>query len=181
MVLLNIGSGSKRIEGYVNIDIDKNANPDVLWNLEKTPLPFDDMSVHGGFASHVLEHIQNLVPLMEDLWRITMLAGIWDIRVPHYISQDAWSDPTHVRAFSHHAFSNFYHKGWQLSELNVSDAITKAEGDKLTHIHAVLRRLPKLIRYVPESYLKDGIKNGNGETVEEGLVELEKLMGGSNG
>jgi hypothetical protein len=36
---LNLGSGNFKV-GDVNVDIDKRYNPDIVWNLNKSPYPF---------------------------------------------------------------------------------------------------------------------------------------------
>ena len=39
---LNLGSGSKILKGYVNVDKFQYYNPDVVHDLEKFPYPFED-------------------------------------------------------------------------------------------------------------------------------------------
>jgi|GEM_PF-1906114 len=38
---LNIGCGFNKIDGYVNVDAFPDCSPDVLWDLETTPWPFE--------------------------------------------------------------------------------------------------------------------------------------------
>ena len=42
---INLGSGRKRIDGFLNVDGDINLSPDYLVDLEKDKLPFEDSSV----------------------------------------------------------------------------------------------------------------------------------------
>ena len=83
----------------INLDVSPNVGADVVWDLEKTPLPFDAGRFVHITARHVLEHIRNLVPLMADLHRILCPGGLLEIHCPYGSSDDAWEDPTHVRAF----------------------------------------------------------------------------------
>ena len=98
---LNLGSGSKILKGYVNVDKFQYYNPDVVHDLEKFPYPFKDNSIDEILLSHVLEHIgQNpdvFNNIIKELYRICKNNSIVDIRVPHPRHDDFISDPTHVR------------------------------------------------------------------------------------
>jgi SAM-dependent methyltransferase len=69
------------------------------------PLPFPDDTIDGVFASHVVEHMESFLQLMEELWRISK-PGAWiHIWTPHFSSGTyTWSDPTHRRAFTSQTF-----------------------------------------------------------------------------
>ena len=45
MLNLNLGSGSKRIEDFINLDKFDTFNPDIVHDLETFPYPFKDSSV----------------------------------------------------------------------------------------------------------------------------------------
>ena len=42
---LNLGSGSKIINGYTNVDKFDYYKPDMVHDLEATPYPFEDNSI----------------------------------------------------------------------------------------------------------------------------------------
>lgn len=113
MKVLDIGCGhskSRSENSYgvvVGLDFAKLPNVDVVWNLEKTPLPFKDNEFNKIIAHHVLEHIQNFVPLMNELWRVTKDEGEINIKVPFYSSWGQFNDPTHVRFFTPFTFNYF--------------------------------------------------------------------------
>ena len=98
---LNLGSGSKILKGYVNVDKFQYYNPDVVHDLEKFPYPFEDNSVDEILLSHVLEHIgQNpdvFNNIVKEFYRICKNNSIIDIRVPHPRHDHYIADPTHVR------------------------------------------------------------------------------------
>ncbi len=97
---INIGGGLKRYDGFLNLDIDPNTNPDYLINLDdlNLQLPFDDNSVSEVRAWHVLEHIGNgYFRLMQELYRVCKNGAIVDIQVPHPFHEVYLNDATHKR------------------------------------------------------------------------------------
>lgn len=95
---INIGSGYKRIEGFLNIDDDPLVEPDYLCNIEKEKLPLADDSVEEIRAHHILEHIgAGFIPLMQEIYRVGKHGAILDIVVPHHFHDNYYSDPTHCR------------------------------------------------------------------------------------
>ena len=119
---LNLGCGSDYIDdpGWINVDGDLNKKADYNWDLEKAPLPFKDEQFDVIWASHILEHITNLVELKKELTRILKPNGKLFVIVPYFLSPCAWGDPTHVRAFSHHAFLKFYWQGFDEIQLGMA-------------------------------------------------------------
>jgi len=113
---LHLGCGNDYKKGYVNCDISKNVNPDRVVDLEKE-LPFEDNSVNKVLANHVLEHVQNFVPLMHELRRICKKDAKIIIRTPFYSSWGQFNDPTHVRFFTPITF-NYFKKGTYSHEVN---------------------------------------------------------------
>ena len=125
---LVIGCGNKYQDGWVNLDKQKNVKADVYFDLEKTPLPFEDNSFNYVIAHDVIEHINNLLPLMEEIYRIMKPNGIMSIIVPYWNSIYADSHPTHVRKFNEITFGFFSKKivklnadrGTTMSPLNLN-------------------------------------------------------------
>lgn len=108
---INLGSGHKRIEGFLNVDNDPQVNPDVLLSLNDDTLPFEDNSVSEVLASHILEHIgTGFIPLMKELYRICEPNAIIHVAVPHHRSDWFADDPTHVRIITANTFKLFSKK-----------------------------------------------------------------------
>lgn len=111
--ILDLGCGSvKHIipnAEVIGLDFYNNKNANVVWDLEECDLglPFKDNSFDGVIATHVLEHIKNLLPLIDELWRITKPNGIIDIEVPYFASSLAHSSIDHVRFFSYTSFDPY--------------------------------------------------------------------------
>lgn len=95
---LNLGSGSVRYEGFLNVDDDANVNPDFLIDLEKGVLPFESDSIEEIKAHHILEHIgDGFIPLIQEIYRVLKDKAILDIVVPHHRHEVFYGDPTHKR------------------------------------------------------------------------------------
>jgi SAM-dependent methyltransferase len=113
MLKINLGSGFRKLEGYINIDKSEKAYADYILDLEKGLLPLSDNSAEEILATHILEHIQNIIPLMNECFRVLKDGGRMIIEVPQ--NEGTWADPTHVRAFSKLSFR--YYCGYPFSEI----------------------------------------------------------------
>ena len=98
---LNLGSGFKKIDGFVNVDMFDECEPDILHNLEVFPWPFQDNSVDEILLNHSLEHIGQLsqifLTVIKEIYRICQKDATVQINVPHPRHDFYISDPTHVR------------------------------------------------------------------------------------
>ena len=98
---LNLGSGSKILDGYTNVDKYDYYKPDVVHDLEIFPYPFKDNSIDEILLSHVLEHIGQspdiFLGIVKEFYRICRNNSIIKIIVPHPRHDDFMADPTHVR------------------------------------------------------------------------------------
>jgi predicted SAM-dependent methyltransferase len=73
------------------------CGPDVVFDLETGSWPFPDNSVDKILAHHVLEHIDDLIHVMKEMYRVMRVGAKAHIRVPHPRSDYFLADPTHVR------------------------------------------------------------------------------------
>jgi SAM-dependent methyltransferase len=88
--------------GWTNIDAVGLPGVDVVADLDgcrDTQLPFSNDSVDSFMLSHVIEHIRDTLPLMQELHRIAKPGAILIARTPYGSSDDACEDPTHVRQY----------------------------------------------------------------------------------
>jgi SAM-dependent methyltransferase len=102
--VLHVGSGRRKIKGAVTLDINPRCRPDVVWDLNVFPYPFPDSAFDAIVCAHVMEHLEDVIGVMEQLHRVAKPgARVW-IRVPYYTSLNFNTDPTHRHAFSSRSF-----------------------------------------------------------------------------
>lgn len=106
---LNLGCGTKRLDGYINVD--KFGDPDLLFDLETFPYPWETNSVAEIELHHVLEHLgqrtETYLKIIQELYRICQPGAKIHITVPHHRSDRFFHDPTHVRPITPVGLSMF--------------------------------------------------------------------------
>jgi predicted SAM-dependent methyltransferase len=107
MKRLNIGCGKKNKNGYINLDLLKLPNVDVVHDLNQFPWPFKKNEFDEILCDNVLEHLNDTIKPIEELWRITKNKGIIKIWVPLYPSIGCFADPTHKQTFTYMSFNYF--------------------------------------------------------------------------
>jgi len=105
MKILDIGCDGKKYvspnpeDVVVGLDIQQFPGVDVIFDLETAPMPFEDESFDMVHSSHNIEHINNRVQLMDQIWRILKPDGVFEVIVPHH------SNPVGKRLEHHGYFS----------------------------------------------------------------------------
>jgi SAM-dependent methyltransferase len=104
---LDIGSGVRKREGFIGVDVSPGASVDVRGDLEKG-LPFKDDTFSEVWMNHVFEHLTDPVAAMEEVWRVCKHGATVEIRGPHFSMPSlVWGDPTHKRGLSLTTFQYF--------------------------------------------------------------------------
>ncbi|MBI3122353.1 MAG: methyltransferase domain-containing protein [candidate division NC10 bacterium] len=106
-VILDLGCGAHKVPGAFGMDAIPLPGVDLVSDLEATPYPLPGSCADEIHLNHVLEHFENPLPIMEEVWRLARAGGRVLIRTPHYSGHYAWKDPTHRRAFSAESFHYF--------------------------------------------------------------------------
>lgn len=112
-VRLNLGCGRAVEPGFLNLDRVAGPGIDIVQDLEAFGTPdaygylAPNLSVDFVLASHVLEHIWHLIPLMRAVHAVLRPGGYVGIVTPYASSDDAWEDPSHVRAFTEKSWAYF--------------------------------------------------------------------------
>lgn len=85
------------------LDINPDHKPDVVWDLNERPLPFDDDTFDSIRAFEVLEHLgrqgdyRSFFAEWSEWWRILKPGGVIIGTSPHWSSPWAWTEPGHTR------------------------------------------------------------------------------------
>jgi ubiquinone/menaquinone biosynthesis C-methylase UbiE len=104
---LNLGCGNKNIEGFTGVDFVKTPAASLIHDLNIFPYPFPDNSVEEILMDNVLEHLDNTIKVMEEIYRICKKEAIIVIKVPYFKSNSAYTDPTHKHFFTETSFKYF--------------------------------------------------------------------------
>ncbi|MFA6000096.1 MAG: class I SAM-dependent methyltransferase [Candidatus Paceibacterota bacterium] len=107
MINLDIGCGTNKEKGYLGLDCFKHDNIDIVIDLNKDKIPFNDNVVDHIVSYHALEHIANLHFLLSEMYRISKPNAQWFISVPYYANSIDMTNPFHLHKFSEHFF-RFY-------------------------------------------------------------------------
>ena len=106
LLRLNVGSGRRRIPGFLSVDDNPTAgHVDVVHDLNVFPWPFADSSVSDVIMDHALEHLDDTIRVIQELYRICANQARLHIMVPHLSC--AWSHPGHRRAIGVGLFDHF--------------------------------------------------------------------------
>jgi SAM-dependent methyltransferase len=105
--VLDLGCGPNKEPGSIGCDRVPLPGVDILHDLDVFPYPLKDGSFDRIVVRHCLEHLQDVVRVMEELHRIARPGGEVVISMPHYSSANAFGDPTHKHYFALHSFDLF--------------------------------------------------------------------------
>jgi SAM-dependent methyltransferase len=105
-VIVDLGCGTSKVSGAIGIDRLSHPGVNIICDFE-TSLPLKSDSVDTIHSSHVIEHITNLIPFMEEVYRVCKTGASVYITTPYYTSRGAFRDPTHVRFIAEDTFEYF--------------------------------------------------------------------------
>ena len=75
MRILDVGCGINKLPGAIGIDRNASTRADVLCDLDRLPYPFRDASFDKLHASHVIEHVSDVIKTMEEFHRLLRPGG----------------------------------------------------------------------------------------------------------
>lgn len=131
---LDLGCGPDKREGFIGLDLHDYSSIHPVGefrvaNFESGVLPFCDNSAVALLADSVLEHLHNLIPFMNDCWRVLKKDGTFEVIVPRGGSETSFKDPTHVRFFMEKTFL-YFTKGKRQDNYGIKPWIIKEQGKR---------------------------------------------------
>jgi SAM-dependent methyltransferase len=108
---LDVGCGRNKVPGAIGIDRNPATHADALCDLNRVPYPFADSSFDEIRVVHVVEHVDDVIKLVEECHRLLRPGGWLFIVTPHYTDFASFCDPTHrwhLNSFSFRYFTEDY-------------------------------------------------------------------------
>jgi len=103
-MILNLGSERSTFPGATNVDISPCG--DIQCDLSKFPWQWQDNSIDGIYAFHIVEHFPEWKPFIDECIRILKPGGFLHIKVPHVTCVPSAGLLTHYRGMSYNGFGH---------------------------------------------------------------------------
>ena len=100
-MILNLGCGRKLIKDAVNIDTINYPGVDEVVDLTKFPWKWENNSIDGIHASHVIEHFKDQEQFIWECLRILKPGGFLRLCVPHSSNVASIGCMGHFRTYSY--------------------------------------------------------------------------------
>ena len=129
MTKLDLGCSRKKKEGYIGIDIFDwssiySKEKFICGRIPNVLEKYKNNSVEELRAYHILEHIsqKDVIHTMNEVYRILIPNGIFEINIPPTTGRGAFCDPTHV--------SFWNDKSWQYYDMTWCRELSESYGIK---------------------------------------------------
>jgi SAM-dependent methyltransferase len=113
--ILELGCGRTKRPHAIGIDRIPLPGVDIVHDLNQVPYPFADNTFDEVYAIHVIEHMDSILLVMEEIYRITRPNARVVIITPHHSDAISWQDPSHKWHLNSYSFSYFdpaYHTNY---------------------------------------------------------------------
>ena len=104
---IDLGCGTQVHPGYTGVDLLPLPGVEIVRDVDRHGLPFSDSTISHVYTAHFLEHVHNLVFVMNDIHRASCHDAIVEISVPTLLGPYSAADPTHVHLFNARTLSYF--------------------------------------------------------------------------
>jgi len=105
--ILDLGCGNTKRVGAVGVDFNSRTAADIVHDLNCFPYPLEDSSFDEIYLDNSLEHLDEVIRVMEEVHRVCKAGGLVKVIVPYFRSLWAFGDPTHKHFFTVRSFDIF--------------------------------------------------------------------------
>ncbi len=165
---LNIGASVTYLPGFINIDISEKA--DICLDLNREKLPFEENSVDVVFSYHTLEHIENYLHVLSEIYRVLKHRGKLFLGLP-YVSSTRYHlvNPYHHHNFNEYSFDFFDPEKLKGSAGEKNQIFFKKVFCKF-HYVGIFKYLPPLIKDWCRMHLLNVVRK-----MDIGLIAIKDL------
>ena len=145
--VLDVGCGRSKLAGATGIDFADAADADVRHDLNRFPYPLPEGAFEVVLMRNVIEHLRDVVKLMEEIHRVGRDGADVIITTPHFSSLYSYQDPTHVRHLAYDSLEYFIegtrHSNFYTSRrfVMVDRGIDFGKSFPFSHVARILFRL----------------------------------------
>ncbi|MBI2621684.1 MAG: methyltransferase domain-containing protein [Candidatus Levybacteria bacterium] len=106
---LDIGCGLSKIPNADGMDVLPLPTVQIVHDANKFPYPIKTNTYDKIYCYHILEHVDDLIKVMNEIYRIGKNNCKVYIRGPHCsCNSTVWIDPTHKRGLSIRMFTDYF-------------------------------------------------------------------------
>ncbi len=102
--VLDLGCGRNKLAGALGVDQNPASQADLLCDLNAVPYPFRADSFDEIYLHHVVEHLEDVVAVVAEIWRIARHGARVIIATPHFSSVHSYTDPGHRQRLARGSF-----------------------------------------------------------------------------
>ena len=137
--VLNLGCGRTTYPAInvTNLHYIASGGINVVWDLSKTPLPFEDNQFDFIIANHSLEHIPNWWECFKEMARILKPGGRIEVWVPHISSDSAFTYKDHINRIGIESFTGI--KSFNRVGSNLAENETITQGEPIAKLSLLYR------------------------------------------
>lgn len=104
---IDIGCGDRKTEDAVGVDVCMLPGVDVVHDLNSFPYPFKNKSFDRVVMNNIIEHLDDPIRVMQEVYRILAPGGVVHIEVVYWNHRHSASDPQHKHMFNEHSWEFF--------------------------------------------------------------------------
>jgi SAM-dependent methyltransferase len=170
--VLNIGCGFEqfKFENVTNLDAYDICDPDVVWDLNVTPLPFEDNTFDFIIANHILEHVEMYWPLFNDCARILKPDGHMEVWGPGDGTDGQLGYRDHVNIINQCSFFGIF-QNYRYGGNAYAEATSVCPANRMKMLNHIRRMEYKWwIRYAPQSLVNWMGQHLRNVVAEQGML-----------